>query len=215
MKKLLRLAICFSAATLPHFCSLGLINIGAVPVKPAFAQNTFRNDQVFTRESGNGGQWGSWTKPVYCPPGSWAAGYTMRVEPERGEGDDTGLNAITLYCRDRNGRDVDRIMPDPWMWGNWLEDSNCSQGVFMTHFQLRVESNRGSGDDTAANSVAFTCGNRSRIESSGTTPCGNWGAWQGSYKRVAICGVRAKVESNRGESDDTALNDLEFTWCRI
>ncbi|MDB9437279.1 hypothetical protein PN450_10830 [Dolichospermum lemmermannii CS-548] len=199
---------------MPHFCSLGLINTGAVPVKPAFAQNTFRNDQFFTRESGNGGQWGSWTKPVYCPPGSWAAGYTMRVEPDQGRGDDTGLNAIALYCRDRNGRDIARIMPHPGMWGNWGEGSNCPQGVFLTHFQLKVEVNQGSGDDTAANSVRFMCGNQRPIESSGT-PWGNWGPWQGSYNGVAICGVRAKVEPEQGKGDDTALNDLDFTWCKI
>jgi hypothetical protein len=187
--------------------------IAIVPVGTAFGQNV-RNDQVATSMSGNGGQWGSWTTPVYCPPGSWAAGYSMRVEPERGSGDDTGLNAVALYCRDHNGDDVLRISPHDGMWGNWVEDSNCPQGAFLTHFQLKVENVRGRGDDTAANSVAFKCSSGQRIESSGT-PWGNWGAWQGGNRGVAICGVRAKVEPERGSGDDTALNDLEFTWCQI
>lgn len=177
------------------------------------AQNV-RNDQVGTLESGNGGLWGSWTRPVYCPPGSWATGYTMRVEPDQGRGDDTGLNAIALYCQDRSGRSMGRISPHPGFWGNWVEGASCSQRSFLSYFQLKVEQNQGSRDDTAANSVAFMCSDGKRIEASGSR-WGDWGNWKGDYK-VAICGVRAKVEPQQGSNkDDTALNDLEFTWCRI
>lgn len=187
--------------------------IVAIPVETAFGQSV-RNDQVTTLESGKGGQWGTWTRPIYCPPGSWATGYTMRVEPDQGRGDDTALNAVALYCRDRNGRDMGRISPHPGFWGNWVEGSSCPQGAFITHFQLKVENPQGSGDDTAANSVAFWCSNNQRIEASGGG-WGNFGGWQGGFQNAAICGVRAKVEPQQGRGDDTALNDLEFTWCRI
>ena len=184
----------------------------------AFGQQSVRNDQVFARESGNGGPWGDWSRAVYCPSGSWATGYAMRVEPKQGIDDDTALNAIALYCSDRNGRNMARIVPHEGFWGNWREGANCSQGAFITHFQLKVEPRQGIGDDTAANSVAFLCRGNQRIEASGGGPWGDWGEWQGDSQGVAICGVRAKVEPKQGPAptqDDTALNDLEFTWCNI
>jgi hypothetical protein len=182
-------------------------------VETAFSQS-FRNDQVGVLESGNGGAWGEWTRPVYCPSGSWATGYAMKVESSLGSGDDTALNSVALYCRDRNGRSVSRISPHPGFWGEWREGAFCSQGGLLTHFILKVESSQGGGDDTAANSVAFWCSNQQRIEASGGS-WGSFGQWRGGYQQAAICGVRAKVESSQGGGDDTALNDLEFTWCRI
>ncbi|VXD25875.1 conserved exported hypothetical protein [Planktothrix serta PCC 8927] len=188
--------------------------LAVLPLLPALAQNV-RNDQVGMLEAPNATPWGSWTRAVYCPPGSWAAGYTMRVEPNQGTGDDTSLNAVALYCRDRNGRDVTRITPHDGFWGSWREGANCPQGQFFTHFTLKVEPSQGSGDDTAANSVAFAC-NGQRIEASGGGQWGEFGEWQGKqFSGAAICGVRAKIEGKQGTGDDTALNNLEFTWCRI
>lgn len=191
--------------------------LGFLPLLPALAQNV-RNDQVGMLEAPNATPWGSWTRAVYCPPGSWAAGYTMRVEPPQGSGDDTALNAVALYCRDRNGRDVSRISPHDGFWGNWGEGANCPQGQFMVSFVLKVEPGLGGGDDTAANSVAFGCSIKSGyIEASGGGQWGSWGEFQGrrQFPGAAICGVRAKIEGKQGSGDDTALNNLEFTWCRI
>ena len=190
-----------------------LISVSVIPVSKVFGQS-FRNDIVNVKVSGNGGIWGNWTRPAYCPPGSWAAGYTMRVEPSVGSRDDTALNAVALYCRDRRGRNVGRISPHQGFWGSWREGASCQPGEFFTHFQLKVEPSVGNRDDTAANSVRFWCSNDERVEATG----GDWGSfgrWQGGFASAAICGVRAKVESKKGKGDDTALNDLEFTWCKI
>lgn len=182
---------------------------------PANAQVGFRNDQTGSGTSPNGARWGGWTRPVYCPPGSWAQGYSMRVEPPKGPGDDTALNSVALYCGDRAGRPVDRIIAHEGFWGYWGEGANCAQGSFLTHFSLKVEPNQGGGgDDTAANSVRFTCNNGQVIEARG----GKWGdyaGWIGGFGGSAICGLRAKVEGKQGSGDDTALNDLEFFWCTL
>ncbi|MBV6622418.1 MAG: hypothetical protein KI793_05590 [Rivularia sp. (in: Bacteria)] len=180
----------------------------------AVAKNV-RNDKTRRVTSGIGGSWGSWSRPVYCPSGSYAAGYTMRVEPSIGRGDDTALNAIALYCRYPNGRYAGRVSPHPGHWGSWREGVSCrGRGNFLTHFQLKVERYQRSGDDTAANSVAFWCSRGKRIEGNGGG-WGRWGKWKGGYYKSAICGVAAKVEPPQGSGDDTALNDLEFTWCRL
>ncbi len=180
----------------------------------SLAQEAFRNDQTGSAVSGNGGNWGGWTTATYCPPGSWASGYAMRVEPSVGSGDDTALNAVALYCSDRAGQRVARISPHPGFWGDWREGANCTQGAHFTHFILKVEPSQGSGDDTAANSVAFWCNNQQRLEAQGGQ-WGTYGEWRGGFSNSAICGLRAKVEDRQGTGDDTALNDLEFFWCTI
>jgi hypothetical protein len=174
----------------------------------------------------NGQPWGQWSKIVYCPTGSYVGGYSMRVEPPQGRGDDTALNAVALYCYDRAGNMVERIEPHPGFWGNWGQVANCPRGTYATQFQLKVEPFQGTGDDTGANSLKFNCGGGfdTQIEASGGGPWGNWSRWLevgpplgfqfGSQPRIwAICGARARVESPIGARDDTALNDLEFFWC--
>ncbi len=169
----------------------------------------------------NGQPWGRWSDIVFCPKDSYVGGYSMRVEPPQGrKNDDTALNAVALYCYDRAGNMVARIEPHPGFWGNWGQVANCPKGTYANAFQLKVEPFQGTGDDTGANSLKLFCGG-TEIEAPGGGPWGNWSTTQ----RVsivqglplpisAICGVRARVESPLGGRDDTALNDLEFYWCR-
>lgn len=146
----------------------------------------------------------------------------MRVEPPQGYDDDTGLNAVALYCKDKSGKETATIIPHGGHWGDWYPRKYCPPGEFMTQFVLKVEPPQeggGSNDDTAANSVAFICSGGQRIEAAGGGEWGNWGAWQGgNFSGSAICGVRAKVESPQGDGlppDDTGLNNLGFTWCPL
>jgi Vitelline membrane outer layer protein I (VOMI) len=177
---------------------------------------TFRNDITGVKNAPNATPWGGWSTAIYCPAGSYVGGYSMRVEPNQGAGDDTALNAVALYCYDRAGNMVERIVPHPGFWGNWGEGANCPKGTYAVAFKLKVEPGQGNGDDTGANSVTFGCSNSTVIEASGG---GQWGTWTRDWltgpPNSAICGVRAKVEPEQGKGDDTALNDLEFTWCKI
>ncbi len=170
----------------------------------------------------NAQPWGAWSPIVFCPPGSYVNGYSMRVEAPQGRGDDTALNAITLYCYNRAGNMVGWIRPHPGIWGNWGPVANCPVGTYANGFQLKVEGFQGSGDDTGANSLKFRCSDGySMIEAPGGGPWGNWSsllevAHSGALPRPqiwAICGVRAKFENHVGGRDDTALNNLEFYWC--
>ncbi|MGE5658564.1 MAG: hypothetical protein ACM37W_18335 [Actinomycetota bacterium] len=176
----------------------------------------FRNDITGVRNAPNATPWGGWSTAIYCPPGTYVGGYSMRVEPDQGKGDDTALNAVALYCYDRAGNMAERIVPHPGFWGNWGEGASCPKGSYAVAFKLKVEPPQGNGDDTGANSVAFGCSNGTVIEASGG---GRWGAWTPNWltgpPNSAICGVRAKVENQQGKGDDTALNDLEFTWCQL
>jgi hypothetical protein len=177
---------------------------------------SFRNDITGIKTAPNGGPWGGWSTAIYCPAGSYVRGYSMRVEENQGRGDDTALNAVALYCYNRAGIMVERIVPDQGIWGSWREGKNCQNGTYATAFKLKVEGGQGNGDDTAANSVKFSCSNGAEIEASGGGAWGSWTTnWVTGWPNSAICGVRAKFEGNQGKGDDTALNNLEFVWCRL
>jgi hypothetical protein len=174
-----------------------------------------RGDIIGTA-TGGGTPWGKWSNTVYCPPGTWAGGYSMRVEPSKPHNDDTSMNAIALYCYDRNGSLIQRISPHEGYWGYWGEAVNCSRNNFFTHFRLKIERPLPEGDDTSVNSVAFRCSDGLMLEGGNGGPFGRWHDWifppANNYKS-AICGVKARTEAPQGSGDDTALNSLEFTYC--
>lgn len=178
-----------------------------------------RNGITGVKSAPNATGWGRWSTAVYCPSGSYVGGYSMRVEPWQRRGDDTALNAVALYCYDHAGNMVERIVPHPGFWGNWGEEAKCPKGTYAMQFKLKVEPPQGRGDDTGANSVAFTCHRVPmaiiEIEASGGGGWGSWSSWVLGPQYSAICGVRAKVEDWQRGGDDTALNDLEFTWCQF
>lgn len=46
----------------------------------------------------NGGPWGTWSDPVYCPQGQYVCGLQQKVEAGQGKGDDTAMNAVAFFC---------------------------------------------------------------------------------------------------------------------
>ncbi|XP_071172780.1 vitelline membrane outer layer protein 1-like isoform X1 [Mytilus edulis] len=173
----------------------------------------------------NGGRWGKWQAPSFCPDGQFASGYKLKIEPVQGFlpwQDDTYLNGIELVCGTRyntsgNGYNVSSGYG---RLGNWKGLITCgSAGKFLTAFSLQVQSNQGNGDDTAANSVKFQCRNLNSVSRSHSIGdhgfWGSYGAWSLSCaKGSAICGLRTKLQRPQGGfSDDTALNNVEFYCC--
>ncbi|KAL3881305.1 hypothetical protein ACJMK2_027758 [Sinanodonta woodiana] len=178
----------------------------------------------------NGGPWGSWYQPQYCPNGSYAVGYNMKIQQNQHEHDDTSLNAISLRCQPLNVyRDVGDITSEEGGWGsweNWRMCPNYDHQTFLTSFVLQVEVNQFSGDDTAANYIKFTCRdfnssfNQEELRSyPGHGSWGSYGDWSQSCPlNSAICGIQTKIEPFQGEGglfggDDTALNDVQFICC--
>lgn len=44
------------------------------------------------------GWWGNWGGPVSCPTGFYICGLQTQVQPFQGNGDDTSLNNVKIFC---------------------------------------------------------------------------------------------------------------------
>ncbi|XP_016105042.1 vitelline membrane outer layer protein 1-like isoform X1 [Sinocyclocheilus grahami] len=166
----------------------------------------------------NGGRWGSWGHREMCPTGTYAAGFSLKVEDHIGYRDDTALNGIRLHCVKKNSKGSSNsyhsyasVHSDVGSWGRWTDIKWCPSG-FLTAFQLRVESPKGLGDDTAANNIRFTCSGGSLLQGDGTH-WGDWSAWSQTCYGKGICGIKTRIEEPQGIGDDTALNDVRMYCC--
>ncbi|XP_073479124.1 vitelline membrane outer layer protein 1 homolog [Aquarana catesbeiana] len=157
----------------------------------------------------NGGYWGDWGWMDMCPPGTVATGFDLKVEPPQGDGDDTALNAIKLFCT-KSGESYAEITSTTGRWGSWTGARWCPSGVLIS-FALQVERPLGNGDDTAANNIMFQCSNNNILTGYG----GRWGTFSdwSDFCQSGICGIRTRVEPAQGGGDDTALNDVKFRCC--
>merc|ERR1712080_486973 len=53
-----------------------------------------------------GSNWGDWGRHEFCPEGSWASGFQLKVEKDCGAMcDDTALNGVRLFCTGVDGSD--------------------------------------------------------------------------------------------------------------
>ncbi|CAM4663355.1 unnamed protein product [Leuciscus chuanchicus] len=163
----------------------------------------------------NGFTWGTWRFKSMCPIGTYAAGFSLKVEGPGG--DDTALNGIRLHCVKRSNEssgshDYTSIESDVGMWGKWTDIKWCHSG-YLTSFQLRVESPQGIGDDTAADNIRFTCSGGFVLEGDSRTDWGKWGNWSPKCHGRGICGIQTRIDESQGMGDDTALNDVRMFCC--
>lgn len=94
-------------------------------------------------------------------------------------------------------------------------DSLCPGGSFVYQIELRSEKPQGSGDDTALNTIALGCNNRSTGAFTGWVygQQGIWGDWLaavncGSTSNPVI-GANIQVEAPQAGGDDTAANAVK------
>ncbi|CCD68684.2 Vitelline membrane outer layer protein 1 [Caenorhabditis elegans] len=168
------------------------------------------------------GDWNSWAR---CRDGEFAYAIQVKVEGKQGSrGDDTGLNAVALYCRPLGSDAISRnnkIMSGEAPWGGWGGIKYCPNNKVLIGFTLRSEQNQRDGDDCAADNFAGYCGtphgprNRdSRIQGDGT----GWGDWtddQWCPEGYAVCGIQSQIEKEQGRGDDTAVNNVDLECCQV
>ena len=100
------------------------------------------------------------------------------------------------------------------VWGGWAE---CKTGEYVVGMQLKTERPQGNGDDTALNAIRLLCalpGSReySPIQSL-EGPWGNFGRTSYCPENSTVSGFQLRSESEQGNGDDTAANNLRLI-CR-
>lgn len=170
-----------------------------------------------------GGFWGDWYNDEMCPNSTLAYGFILKVQGRQGDSDDTALNAIRLRCG-QDGVPVGEATSGQGAWGSWhsVTGESCEVGEYLIGAKMMIEPKQGSGDDTAANNVAFICTKGQQILVNHAAQFADWSKLQVCPADTAICGLRTRVEAPQDDlsdlfnpiiGDDTALNDVKFICC--
>ena len=192
--------------------------------------HTFGRARVTTKTAGSsrpyeaeiqpesGSLWGDWGVADFCPEGSFAKGFQLKVESDCGAFcDDTALNGIKLFCESSSGTDMGEVRSSVGLYGNWQTPLLChgeeEPVAFMRGVQFRSEKEtKANGkprhmDETAGNNLNSACYGGTVLSGNGL----HWGTWSG-YElcpdNTAICGIKTRVEGNQG-----ALNKVAFYCC--
>lgn len=166
--------------------------------------------------------WGSWGPQEFCPTGTFAYAFQIKVESEDAS-DDTSMNGIELFCREpvdvgREGRPPRKeareysITSNYQKWGEWRGKRECPTG-FLTGLKMKSEEDQGMlVDDTAANDLEMQCDFSTVTLNGGGNSWGYYSNWANCPEGYAICGIETKVEGETA-SDDTALNNVMMFCC--
>ncbi|XP_059381393.1 vitelline membrane outer layer protein 1-like [Carassius carassius] len=201
-----------------HFLSLLSVFIGlqvSVQYTGRCSERRVSRDCTSELTVPNGMKWGSWGYIDICPNGTYAAGFSLKVD-EPSYGDNKGLTGIRLHCISLSNvlkgsfEDYTSVQSEVASWREWTDIKWCPCG-FLTAFQLRVESSQLFGDDTAANNIMFRC-TQEYLYGDGTL-WGKWGDWSQMCRGKGICGIKTRIEKPQGSGDDTALNDVLMFCC--
>lgn len=98
------------------------------------------------------GNWGVWKGMVTCPFGKYIGAANIRFEDHVGDGDDTALNGLMIWCVDKDWSGGKLFIVYNGSWGSW-------KGWGYEHYKLvkgarvRYEDHIGNGDDTAMNGI--------------------------------------------------------------
>merc|ERR1711953_103663 len=172
-----------------------------------------------------GSNWGDWGSASFCPEGSWATGFQLKVEPDCGAFcDDTALNGVKLFCASPDGTDNGEVTSTVGSFGGWKGEHRCSpRGSAIRGIQFRSEAEarfRQTGDDlrhldeTAGNNIDTLCHGGDVLAGDGTS-FGLWSDYVLCPDNTAVCGIKTKVEQSQGASDDTALNQITLYCCTL
>ncbi|KAE9546935.1 hypothetical protein FO519_009853 [Halicephalobus sp. NKZ332] len=164
---------------------------------------------------------GKWHDMDHCPPNMYAVGKQLKIEEDQGYGDDTGLNAVGLYCEPLNSTfhtNNHRITSGVGPFGEWGNISYCPEGQVIVGFYMHAHVIP-FGDDIAATDFFMLCedpfGSRdpSHLFKNFTPDQQEKFRDHICPKGFAVYGIQTQVEEEQGNGDDTALNNVNLD-CR-
>ena len=96
------------------------------------------------------GRWGSWSANKGCPSGRYFDGY--RIKSEGWNGDNTGANAVEMYCGDER---VNAGNDGPW--GSWSTKASCPQDYAICGFKIQFSHGSGYSDQGMSDMIVRCC----------------------------------------------------------
>eukprot|EP00933_Yihiella_yeosuensis_P034192 TRINITY_DN2770_c2_g1_i1.p1 TRINITY_DN2770_c2_g1~~TRINITY_DN2770_c2_g1_i1.p1 ORF type:complete len:121 (+),score=12.76 TRINITY_DN2770_c2_g1_i1:205-567(+) len=116
------------------------------------------------------------------------------------------MNGIMFYCAGGGS-----VTSGVSQWGNYGNTRYCPGGSYISQYKIKVESDQGGGDDTAANAVRVKCSDGTELATNNEGPWGSWSSWKGCPNNGWFCGVRTQTQSPGG--DDWSLVDIMVKCC--
>jgi hypothetical protein len=99
------------------------------------------------------GVWGSWSTLSTCSSsGGFINSAELKVAPP-GSGDDTSANAARFWCNDN----TELVANNDGPLGEWSGAASCANGEVVCGVQIKYQTPRGDGDDTAMNGLNLLC----------------------------------------------------------
>merc|ERR1712002_135496 len=112
----------------------------------------------------NGLSRGSWGPPDLCADDSLAVGFELKYE-DLGHLDDTGVNAIRLYCEKPSGELTNIVSSVEGLWGNWKGIRNCKKGEYLVGMRGNVVKEQGMfGDDMGLDNLQMKCSDNTTLD---------------------------------------------------
>ncbi|XP_066976709.1 vitelline membrane outer layer protein 1 homolog [Macrobrachium rosenbergii] len=107
----------------------------------------------------NGLDRGDWGPTDLCAQNSWVSAFEVKYS-EEGHIDNTGLNAVRLYCQDKDGALVGSVISSEGSYGEWKGIRSCPAGQYMVAMRGDVMPYQGTfGDDEGLVNLEMKCSN--------------------------------------------------------
>ncbi|CAL8129059.1 unnamed protein product [Orchesella dallaii] len=122
------------------------------------------------------------------------------------------LTLLVVFISGATSENLNITSPLITNWGVWGYFEKCPDGLAVQGFQLKTQRFIGIlGDDTAVNGLNLFCGDP---RNQSTTVISSNSGSKGEYGSIYSCfpgyinGFQLRVETNQGNGDDTATNNI-------
>nr|XP_045625254.1 vitelline membrane outer layer protein 1-like [Procambarus clarkii] len=164
----------------------------------------------------NGLSWGLWGAMDFCEKGSFAHAFEIKFDPPGGV-DNTAVNGVKLYCRNKDLYDTGYVTSVVGPNGDWLGMRVCHEG-FLTGLRADVMEPQGVlHDDVAVYNVDMMCEDGEYLIGWNTSYVfeeeEEVSSWDSCDKGTHICGLQTRYE-DFSVGDDTGTNDIVMFCCR-
>lgn len=190
-----------------------------------------RDDDWWVSKEIGATNWGKWGEWFYCPKGTYAIKFQIKLEGDCGDDDDSAMTGVRFVCSDKAYSAVtDKEQSANTGIGAWRDPwTTCDEGAYLTGLQVWSEK-PDQTDDSAAHNIWAWCTDPIKKETKYVKTKldafkdndwkGLWGFVDQSDddkcpENMAIVGFRSKAEPHGGvkNEDDTGFNRIQFV-CR-